>query len=375
MINKRLLVNYNTEIKDIHYSKIEHINFFTKKIKFYNPDIEDEVLQKFWYSIDNVKIIENNDNNIVIVFPHKKTDLIKSINNLDTITENVINELKPDIKNKIGSSIILTKNFPPQMTLNIDKKIKEKLNDFSEDTKFSIYIEFDNIIISNSCSRKWKVLEIDKMVENIMVENIMVENNMNLLKIPLAPPAPPAPPPKITLPLPQPLNLPFLRKVSEHNLSPIKKKEVDLEQGFRPPSVNDLLGSITKLKKTFKTEVLKTEVLKTEVLKEEVLKETPKKYIPPSKNVNSIIDMIEWLDMSFDDIQNLKKNVKTNVLNGDKEEIRKFILSCSTNDMNKIVDKLICKDMKQFMVEYKKTNNDIHKIKKEINLLFNNICQ
>jgi len=85
--------------------------------------------------------------------------------------------------------------------------------------------------------------------------------------------------------------------------------------------------------------------------------------------------MIEWLDMSFDDIQNLKKNVKTIVLNGDKEEIRKFVLSCSTNDMNKIVDKLICKDMKQFMMEYKKTNNDIYKIKKEINLLIHNICQ
>ena len=91
MINN-LVVDYNksTKINNIEYSAIESINTFTKRIKFYNPEVS-EPLHKFWYMVGNAKIIKKNQNILSIALSSTDTKLIESIKNLDEKVNNIGN--------------------------------------------------------------------------------------------------------------------------------------------------------------------------------------------------------------------------------------------------------------------------------------------
>ncbi|AYV77650.1 MAG: hypothetical protein Dasosvirus19_3, partial [Dasosvirus sp.] len=78
-----LLVNYlyNQDIDLVQFSG-EIVNAFTQKVCFYNPCV-DEPLQKFWYHIPKAKLIKKTQNTIVIVLSNNDKELLKSIENLD----------------------------------------------------------------------------------------------------------------------------------------------------------------------------------------------------------------------------------------------------------------------------------------------------
>lgn len=166
------LVNYNvnTQINNIEYGNIEYVNSFTQKIKFYNPNVN-EPLHKFWYFIPNAKITNKSYNSIIIALCSNDKNLIESIKNLDTKTDDIINKsikIKNKPKSNIKSSIIISGNYPPLFEIDVDndcicynstgEEIKHTI--LENGSKLLLYIEFDAIIIKNcTYSRRWKVLQ------------------------------------------------------------------------------------------------------------------------------------------------------------------------------------------------------------------------
>ena len=246
-----LIVDYNksSNINKIEYSRIEYVNTFIRKIKFYNPEVN-EPLHNFWYFITNAKIIKNSANNISIVLSSNDNKLIESINNLDEKINDII--CKNTSVSNINSSIKKSINYPPIIELIIDSDSKffndenKIINclDIRNNSKVQLYIELDSVILGTTkCDKKWRLIQLKQ-------EKTLDIINMFDIPIPVPPILPPAPVyHKIIQSSHKQEELPVLVKKEE------KKEKVECV--FLPPSKNDLLNMLGKLKKSNNTDDIK----------------------------------------------------------------------------------------------------------------------
>jgi hypothetical protein len=183
-----LIVDYNksTKINAIEHSNVESVNSFTRKIRFFNPNIN-EPLHKFWYHIPNAKLIKKGSGTITVVLSSNDTNLIESIKNLDDATSEIIKNHNEHYR--IDRSISLSVNYPPMLTLIVDHDSKCFNHDNSSisymniknGTKIQIYIEFESIMMgSTECYRKWRILQLKEIKSLDMTVNLfdLIPGNM-----------------------------------------------------------------------------------------------------------------------------------------------------------------------------------------------------
>lgn len=174
------VVDYNksTKINNIEYSNTESVNTFTKKIKFFNPEIS-EPLHKFWYFVPNAKLIKKSSGILTLALSSTDTNLIESLKNLDDKTDVVLKKIHQSIKST--PSIKLSQNFPPVIEACVDGESKCYDQDnkpivfmnIKNNSKIQLYMEFDCITFgSNRCERKWRVIQ--------MKENKPIDLNANM---------------------------------------------------------------------------------------------------------------------------------------------------------------------------------------------------
>ncbi len=209
-----LIVDYtkSTKINNIEHGGLEFVNTFTRKIKFYNPDVN-EPMHKFWYLISNAKVVKNNTNMIKIALSSNDTSLMESIKNLDDKTCEIIKNINPNLNQhqQVDPSVITFNNFPSMFSVCIDADSKcydssnkhTNIKNIKVGSKIQVFVEFDSIIFgSTECSRRWRVLQLK--------EEQTIDMNINLFsvpqtssftqqfdhfnQIPSAPPMPPIPP-------------------------------------------------------------------------------------------------------------------------------------------------------------------------------------
>jgi len=262
MMADSYVVNYsvNPTITNIEHSDIEYLNIFSKRIVFYNPEV-DEPLHKFWYYLPKVKIINMNKNIIRIVFSNKDL-IINSINSLDEKTADIMQTVFGDDQN-ISPSITIRPNYPPTFDLICDTRTKifdssNKQIDASEldnGINLMMYIEFDSVVItSNKFFRKWRVVQM-KCLKNIIdtTENLFEQKLQQpavIHMIPQAPPlffmhSPPTPPNEITVYSPaKVMNNNFPQPMNRDSQ---KDKNVPCE--FVPPTKDQLTEMRNRLKK------------------------------------------------------------------------------------------------------------------------------
>ena len=255
MINN-FVVNYDktTKINNIDYSNVETINTFTQKMMFYNPCIL-EPLHKFWYFMPNAKLIKKTSNILTIALSHMDIQLLESIKNLDAKTDEVINKINKSISLS-SSSINISKNYPPviDVCVNLESKCYDQYNNpimyinIKNNSNIQLYVEFDYIAFRiNRCDRKWRVVQL-KVINSID----LCVNMFDKMPIGVIPP-PPLPmniitsiahndssgiPPLLGISIPQALK----QKNDKPNCSQILI--------FQPPTQDQLLSTMNKLKKT-----------------------------------------------------------------------------------------------------------------------------
>lgn len=241
-----LIVDYSKDsiINNIEHSKIESINTFRKRIKFYNPNVN-EPLHKFWYHIPNAKLHDKDYNLISIVIPRTETKFLESIKSLDTVSSDIIKKTHKQCI--VDPSIIISDNFPPLMSLIIDANSKcydqdnnlIKHTNIKNESKLQIYVEFDMINFDNNVGhRKWRVIQL-KETKNFDISVNLFESSLFLQP----PPPPPPPPPPFPVSPIQTLtfNRPMIIKKE-----PVQEKK---QSGFVAPSQSDLLNIIGRLRK------------------------------------------------------------------------------------------------------------------------------
>ena len=244
------IVNYDKEITKLHYSDVENVNAFMKKIKFYNPNVEIEPLQKFWYKINNAKIIKKSVNNLEIVLSHNDEKLIKSISILDDKINIILKEKDNSLIN--NKSIINKANYPPIMLLFFDDTSmyydeahnEKNYYDLKIDTKISLFIELESVIINGiNCNKKWKILQLK---ETNMLNNKTNFFSPNIIRnnIPPAPLLPPTPQISQISQISQIIpNIPIIQKPEKNN-SPVKQ-----EYSRSMINVNDIRNVLGRLRK------------------------------------------------------------------------------------------------------------------------------
>jgi len=279
------IVDPKNIIDNLYHSNIEQINSFFKKIKFYNPKIN-EPLHKFWYNINNAKIIKKNANNLEIALPQNDANLINSINNLDDL---INNKLKDFDNNYICNKTIITnKNYPPYIILNIDNTTKFYNNeniqinyiDLENENKVNLYIEFDCVIINSLnnkvCSKKWKILQLKKI-------NSLLDNNLNFFENKIIQNIPPPP----QLPPPSNIIQPSLILQQPQLLKSVVNQEKPKDFSRNIINIHDIKNALGNLKK--KPEIIiKEEKANLPFLKE--LCSMKNKLKKPEKNYNILFD-------------------------------------------------------------------------------------
>jgi hypothetical protein len=361
------IVDYNrsTKINTIEYSNIEAVNTFTRKIKFYNPEIS-EPLHKFWYFVPNAKLIKKNSGVLTMALSSIDTNLIESLKNLDEKTDKILKKINQMIK--ISPSIKMSSNFPPVLDVyaDTDSRFYDQDNksimymNIKNNSKIQLYMEFDSVTIgSNRCEKKWKVIQlkenkpidlsanmfdmvpmIPQMIYPVLPPQQQPYYPPNLQQQPYYPPNPrniPIPPPSLPQSVPQ-------RPIQKEEKIPDSQTSGSI---FQPPSQDQLLSMIGKLKKpTKKTEKTNVDVKKDNDQKtSSVHTSIPCAPPPPPLVIEKQEDKISEIHSD----QDINKGLTIN----NDEEYRKDIL-----DMIKEQTKYFNRDKKAF-------NNDV-KMAKEI---------
>jgi hypothetical protein len=356
------LVNYEEcpVINNIEYSNIENVNPFVKKIKFYNPDIT-EPLHKFWFYIKNAKLIKKGSMTLQIALSNKETKLIECMQNLDKKIYDILH--KKNEKYNIRPSLIMSANYPPVITLGVDSTSKcydtdNNLIDYMgirNGAILHIFVEFESVTIgSDECIKKWKVLQIkenkplDMSLNFFEIQSsVQINSRMQLGgSIPISPPPPPPPPmqlvPAIHSAPPIQLCIPPRPPAISISTPPPKN---NTSSGFCPPSLNDLLGSISKLKKAKTNEKI----------------EPVANTISP-KNIDTVISQ---------DIITVKDDIEYTVIVKEKEDT--VIAKDKDDEQDKMINKNNitaetknkCIDKDKTMQKKQETEQYIAKIKRE----------
>ena len=325
------LVDYEkcTVINNIEYSSIENVNPFLKKIKFYNPDVT-EPLHKFWFYIKNAKLIKKSSMTLHIALSNKETKLIECMNSLDEKISEILH--KKNEKYNIRPSLTLSPNYPPVITLGVESTSKcydtdNNLIDYlgiRNGATVHTFIEFESVTIgSGECTKKWKVLQIK--------ENKTLDMSLNFFEIQPRPQIEPRmflPPVShagmpmqlggtIPLPPPPPMQLvPTMHldppsKPTAANL-PVSASKNSTSSGFCPPSLNDLLGSISKLKKAKTNDKIDTITIKNDKQNTITIKND-------KQNTLTVKDDKQYIVTVKDDKQDII------IVKDDKQDIKQYI--------------------------------------------------
>jgi hypothetical protein len=161
------IVDYNksSQIETVENSNLESVNSFTRKMKFYNPKIN-EPLHKFWYFIPNAKLTKKTKGIVSIVLSSADTNLIKSIKSLDDKVDQILRS--NNVKYSPEPSIKESQNYPPVLELCVDNDsvCYDQGNNtvnfmkITNGSKILLYIELESVMIgSTKCTRNWRVMQ------------------------------------------------------------------------------------------------------------------------------------------------------------------------------------------------------------------------
>ena len=274
------IVNYNktTTIERIECGDVEMINSFYRRLKIYNPSV-DEPMHKFWYYIQKAKLKRKEKNAMIVAIPSTNTKLIESIANLDEKINDLLMKKKIHSK-KIEPSIITNEFNPPTMKLHFDDDSKAydsernsiKFMNISNNSNISVLIELDFIIISGNISRRWKIIGMEDLSTSIKIGDLLTSLKSNhsqhqiygkndfipLNPIPSLMPMPPPPPP--TLFYTQNENISENKNdITLQKQQP--KKEIKTVEVYRPPTelqLQDMLGKLKKSKNLNDADIIDT---------------------------------------------------------------------------------------------------------------------
>ena len=181
------IVDYNKspQIESVEKSGLESVNSFVRKIKFYNPKIN-EPLHKFWYFIPNAKLTKKMKGSVSIVLSSSDTKLVESIKSLDSKVDNLLKSINS--KYSPEPSIKECSDYPPvlELCVDTDSVCYDKDNNAINYTKISngakvlLYIEFESVIIGTKCQRNWRIMQ--------MKETVSIDLSTNLFTQPVIPP-------------------------------------------------------------------------------------------------------------------------------------------------------------------------------------------
>lgn len=230
------IVDPSQKIEKIIAGEQTNINYFTKKLTFYNPAAK-EPFRKFWYLIPSAVVTKNQDAYVAALSVQNK-EIIASIDSLD----DKLNEL---YKLPQTRSVKIENAFFPCLPLQVtqDTIFFDKNGNVKQDilinTCIMLIVEYTSILASSSnIVRKWTLIQAKELPSlDTSVDLFDKFNNIN--KMPLLPPPPPAallPPPPMQLPLP-PLSAPKQPATEEQVVKYI-------------PTPNELLNMRGRLKKT-----------------------------------------------------------------------------------------------------------------------------
>lgn len=182
------IVDYtkSPQIESVENSNPESVNSFVRKIKFYNPKIN-EPLHKFWYFIPNAKLTKKAKGVVSIVLSSSDTNLVASIKSLDDKVDQILQSINP--KYLPEPSIKEYQNYPPVLELCVDNDSMcyDQENNvinymkITNGAKVLLYIELESVMIGSTKSiRNWRIMQ--------MKETKSIDLSMNLFTQPQSSP-------------------------------------------------------------------------------------------------------------------------------------------------------------------------------------------
>ena len=242
-----LVTNTSSDV-NITFDSIESTGVTFNKINIYNPD-KILPLQKFWFFLENIRVIDINNNYIDFALSPV------NINNNNFITfvnklEDKINSWMLDIfdKHSFTKSIINSTNFFPKLKIKLTPSCSiydndnNHINSVNKNDIVNIYIELSNIWINNETNKIWcsyQILEMQKNNISFKIESFFKKDIKQPSIIPSPPPILP--------------NLPNLPILPTH-----ANKSIRMEI-----SKDDLINQINKLKKIIPENNQKEEIKNT----------------------------------------------------------------------------------------------------------------
>jgi len=264
----QLITNTSTE-NNIKYDNLEKYNGGFMKLNIYNPDICIP-MHKFWFFIENVKIIKISNNTLDIALSTTHNNIIYYIDKMEI---NIENYIKTNIskKNTLKKIIEQHNSFFPIMKIKLTEssiiydendEIVDK-NIIQQNNIVSLCIELNNIIINKTNHSSWLSFDVVQIKQHKlfdMKKSLFVKKQVT--NIP--PPPPPLPshlqiPGNIQLPSHMQLsnnlsdqlpNYSYLPQKSETGIHTIKNKPIEKPLLNRLSiSTNDIVSQLSKLKK------------------------------------------------------------------------------------------------------------------------------
>jgi len=250
------LTNYETCTPDnLIYGSLQKISVVYSKMDIYNADNENP-LQKYWFLLKNVKVIEFNDNSMKIALSNSLSNkkFIDYIKKLDKCVHGMISELF-DHKYELQSSYYIKKYQPIIFTLKCgscqiydeNNNLCEELKDLKtkiRDRHCSILIELTDLMFCDDSywinySAKQLKINNNPFQNKSIFE--MIDTSQYVTSVPPAPPAPPLSPTQSSIPIaPSSPSIPLNRSIATtEQKNPVKFII----------SVNDLKEQINKMRK------------------------------------------------------------------------------------------------------------------------------
>jgi hypothetical protein len=294
-----LITNIENDKKNIIIDTSDKDDSIFNRLNIYNADIN-QPLHKFWFYIDNVKIMSKSKSQFKIIFSsselHKK--LVNYITDLDNKILEIIKK-RHNVKT-IKPSIETTEHLPSQINLRFDSVaiFDEDENNILPDnlklgSSISMYFELNECVLNNkSAWLNWSALQVkvNKKIDfskSFFNFTQMVEPKIVKPTIILPPPAP----------IMQVNTQPMVICQPIQNNSQNSSKNT----GSYIPTANDLLSQLKKLKKV-----------------KDVQEETPKE--PSSPNpLTALKKVITKEPLSVHDIYKLEMD-EQHKINQSKEQ-------------------------------------------------------
>lgn len=270
-----ILYDYkNKSINKISFMEEKSDNNFRKLIFIYDNDSEIP-LHPFIIKIDNAKLLEKNDDKIIICLSSNNVKLINFTKELDTIIDK-------EILKKKGSNTLEIKNTIPFMSISFNSSShifdvngdNVKLKDIKLKSTIQLIIELEYISIKNNCDTKnWKVLQLQEIKTIDMSKSVFqsidsqkqvqhvqqvqqVQHVQHLQHIQNVQHLPPPPPPPILNPKQEKPILTRTILTMEELLNAKNKLKKRISKNTKSDVVSDSVKTISPLKKVITKEPL-----------------------------------------------------------------------------------------------------------------------